>query len=92
MKKIVKPKIGAFKVGSKKPKQILRDNPKRESFLIYNNGTEYIELLSTPHQKYGDGIPIPPGVQYESDTATGSFWLIAKNGEQDVRIEEDVED
>ena len=92
MKKIVKPKIGAFKVGSEKPKQILRDNPKRKSFLIYNNGTATIELVDNAQAKYGDGIPIAPGIPYDNDTPTGSFWLIAESGEQDVRIEEDVEE
>lgn len=92
MKKIVKPKIGAFKVGSEKPQQILRDDPKRKSFLIHNNGTVPIELLSSPQQKYGDGIPIGAGIPYDNDSATGSFWLIAESGEQDVRMEEDVED
>ena len=90
--KIVKPKIGAFKVGSDKPRPILRDDPKRKSFLIYNNGTATIELLSSPQQKYGDGIPIGAGTPYDNETATGSFWLIAESGNQDVRMEEDVEE
>ena len=92
MKKIVKPKIGAFKVGATKPLQILRDNPDRKSFLIYNNGSAAIELLSSPQQKYGDGIPIKGDRSYDNETATGSFWLIAESGEQDVRMEEDAEE
>ena len=91
--KIVKPKIGAFKIGSEKPKQILRENPRRKAFLIYNNGTANIELLSTHDQKYGDGIRIAPGVPYNNeDYCQGAYWLIAESGTQDVRMEEDVED
>ena len=89
---IVKPKIGSFKVGATKPQQILRDNPKRKSFLIYNNGSATVELLSSPQQKYGDGIPIAYGIPYDNEVATGSFWLIAESGEQDVRMEEDIEE
>lgn len=90
--KIVKAKIGAVKIGATKPKQILKDNPNRKSFRIYNNGDKTVELLSSPQAKYGDGFPIAAAATpYKNDKATGSFWLVAESGDQDVRIEEDVE-
>ena len=86
-----RPKIGAFKVGSTKPQQVLVENCNRKAVLIYNNGTANIELLSSPQQKYGDGIPIVPKVPYSNqDYCQGAYWLIAESGDQDVRIEEDV--
>jgi len=90
--KIVKPHIGSIEVPSDKPKQLFDNNPRRKSFLIYNNGTAAIELLSSKDQKYGDGIPITAGMPYDNDTATGAFWIIAESGTQNARIEEDVEE
>jgi len=90
--KLVKPKIGAFEVKSDKPTQILDADCKRKSFLLVNKGDATIELLSSPHQKFGDGIPIAPQVPYDNDTATGAFWLIAESGTQNVRLEVDVEE
>jgi len=90
--KIVKPKIGSIDIPSDKPKLILDDNRNRKAFVIFNNGSDTIELLSSPQQKYGDGMPIPAGLERYNDKATGSYWAISASGQQNARIEEDVEE
>jgi len=87
---IAKPKIGAIKVTTK-PKMIVGINPKRKALLIYNNGTATVELLSSKDGRYGDGIPIPAGKSYNNkDYCQGAYWIIAKNGTQDIRFEENI--
>jgi len=64
-------------------------NVKRKFFMVYNNGTANVELLSGADQKYGDGIPIAPGVSYENTKSYGAYWIVAASDTQDVRLEED---
>ncbi|MDI6905663.1 MAG: hypothetical protein QMD13_09325 [Candidatus Bathyarchaeia archaeon] len=86
-----RPKIGAIKVGTT-PKMLVDINPKRKALLIYNNGTANIELISSKDARYGDGIPIAPGVSFTMiDYCQGAYWLVAESEAQDVRFEEDVE-
>ena len=88
---MAKPKIGARKVTTK-PEMLVDVNPHRKALLIYNNGTATVELLSSKDGRYGDGIPILAGAQYDNKNyCQGAYWIIAESGTQDIRFEEDVD-
>lgn len=91
MPKKTHPTIGSFDIGADKPKQVLAEDASRVYVIIYNNGSETVELLSSPHQKAGDGFPIPPGTCYDNEHCQGDYWMISTSGTQNIRIEEDSE-
>jgi len=80
----------AHPVGTK-PVQVLAQNPKRKSFLIYNNGTATVYLLDDETLPKEEGMPIPPGGSYDNDTTTAAIYLVAESGIQDVKVEEDTD-
>ena len=87
---MTKPRIGKIAVTTI-TKQILSGNPKRKCFTIYNNGDKTVELLSSQHGKYGDGIPIAAASSYPVEHyCQGSYWIVAASGTQDVRIHEEL--
>lgn len=73
---------------------LLRTKKNRKAVLIFNNGTAAVELLSSPKQVYGNGIPIGAGDQYNNDhfNPQGSYWIISELVDQDIRVEEDIQD
>ena len=92
MAKLNFPHIRAFTVTTT-AKQILSANKNRKAVLIYNNGASPVELLSSPHAPYGQGIPILAGTAYDSDhfNPQGNYWIICGTGTEDVRIEETIQ-
>ena len=74
-------------------KQVLHAKKDRKAVLIYNNGASPVELLSSPNQIYGQGIPILAGTEYDSDhfNPQGEYWIICSAGTEDVRIEETIQ-
>lgn len=89
-----KPKIGARKIKEGKPVPLVSENPPRKALLVFNNGTATVELVDSPHAKYGDGIPIPKGTAYDNyHYCQGAYWIVVKegDGDQDIRFEEDIE-
>lgn len=83
------PNTFSLQVGTKAQK-LVAENPKRKAFLVYNNGSATVYILSGPNKSKNDGIPVPIGETYNNDTCYGEFWIIAETGTQDVRIEEDT--
>jgi hypothetical protein len=83
-------RITSLKV-TDKPIQLLGENPKRKAFLVYNNGSVNIEILDGQTRKYGEGIPVAAGAQYDNDDCYGAYWIVAASGTQDVRVEEDTD-
>lgn len=73
------------------PMQLLGENRKRKAFLVYNNGTATVEILDGPTRKYGEGIPVAAGAEYDNDDCYGEYWIVAASGTQDVRVEEDTD-
>ena len=71
--------------------RLLTSNRKRKAFLVYNNGSAIVYLLSKQTQTASDGIPIPAGASYNNDTCFGEYWIISESAGQDVRVEEDAE-
>jgi len=74
--------------------QLLRTKKNRKAVLIYNNGAAAVELLSSPKQVYGNGIPIPATSAYNNDhfNCQGEYWVICSAGTVDIRVEEDIQD
>ena len=66
--------------------QLVGENPKRKSLLVYNNGSANVYILGSKSNTKEDGIPIGPGVSYEDDDSTGALYIVAETGTQDVRI------
>ena len=71
--------------------RLLTANPKRKAFLIYNNGSATVYLISEQIKTVAEGIPIPAGASYNNETCYGEYWIISESAGQDVRVEEDVE-
>lgn len=93
MKKAVKPKIGAFKVGSEKPKLLVGENPRRKALRVYNKGDIEVELVSSKDSRFGDGIPVLRTLPYINEGfCQGAYWIVAESGTQTVAFEEDVID
>ena len=89
-----KPKIGARKIKEGKPVQLVSENKHRKGLLVCDNGTATVELVDSPHAKYGDGIPIIAGSSYTNKHhCQGAYWVVVKKGDgtQDIRFEEDIE-
>ena len=74
-------------------KKVLDAKKNRKAVLIYNNGASPVELLSSPKQIYGQGIPILAGAEYDSDhfNPQGDYWIICETGTEDIRIEETIQ-
>ena len=85
-----KPRTFAITVGTTAVR-LLTSNIKRKAFLIYNNGTATVYLISEQTLPAAKGIPIPAGASYNNDTCFGEYWIISESAGQDVRVEEDAE-
>ena len=92
MAKLNFPRIRAFTVTTT-AKKLLDANRKRKAVLIYNNGTNPVELLDSAKAIYGQGIPILAGTEYDSDhfNPQGDYWIICSAGTVDIRIEETIQ-
>lgn len=76
----------ALQVGTQ-PKQLVAKDEKRTTFLVYNNGSVTVYILSAQTMTAADGMPVIAGASYENDSSTAAFWIIAASGTQDVRVE-----
>lgn len=75
---------------STKAMKLVGENKDRVAFLVYNNGTATVYILSSPALSKTDGIPVASGNSYENDHSYAEYWIIADSGTQDVRVEEDT--
>ena len=93
MGKINFPNIFPFTVTTT-VQRLLKFNKQRKAVLIYNNGAAPVELLSSPHAKYGQGIPIDGSVPYSNDhfNCQGEYYVVCGAGTVDIRVEEDIQD
>ena len=93
MAKLNSPRIYAFTVTTT-AKKLLEANLKRKAVLIFNNGDNPVELLSSSTAPYGQGMPIAAGSAYNNEhfNPQGEYWIICSSGTEDVRVEETIQD
>ena len=66
--------------------QLVSENPKRKSLLVYNNGTATVYILSAENLGKDDGMPVAAGGSFEDEETTGALYIVAESGIQDVRV------
>lgn len=86
MDKINENRIRVFTATTTSQK-LFSNNKNRKAFIIYNNGSNIVEVCDTS-QAYGQGFPIAPSLSLDDDhfNPQGELWVIATGGNTELRV------
>lgn len=74
---------------SSKAAVVLKGNPRRIRFEIYNNGTTNVVLLQDGAQRSSDGRTLVSGDEYDNTTYNGDVWVVADGPTGEITVTEE---